>query len=186
MRVVFNIGFFIHLLLLQYFIKGVLLYEIVMNDFDDKSLDKLIVDTIRNKILTSEINLTFKDGTYKIPTTGQNHFYLHNSLIFNSKNETILDFRFKQQSQFYIHFIAGAVDKKLIFNNITFTNYENFGNDNNNLMVFDSEDGNDSYTVEFNNCIFMNNKGIANNIKVSCTKSTKKTPQFIYNNCIFK
>ncbi|OUM66751.1 hypothetical protein PIROE2DRAFT_5963 [Piromyces sp. E2] len=153
-----------------------------MDSYDENSFMSL-VDNINSKLLTSSLTINLKDGIYKV--SSNNHLYLHDSLIFNGDKDTIFDFQKTRKTQFYFHFSAGVVDKKLIFNNITFTNFENFGSEVSNVMSFETEDTTDRYLVEFNNCIFLNNNGINNNIKLSCVKSVQKTPQFIYNNCKF-
>ncbi|ORX47896.1 hypothetical protein BCR36DRAFT_294501 [Piromyces finnis] len=131
---------------------------------------KNIIETINSKLLTSDVNVIVNDGTYKIPTEGKNHIQVYNTLVFNGKKNSIFDFQYSMKSQFYVHFSAGGgnTEKKLIFNNITFYNFNNFGNDNSNIMSFETENTSDRYTAEFNNCTFLNNKGINANVKVSC------------------
>eukprot|EP00833_Pecoramyces_ruminatium_P013103 jgi/Orpsp1_1/1187135/evm.model.d7180000055661.1 len=144
-----------------------------------------MVDTINYQLTNKELNVEFDDNNYDIDCNGRNHYYILNSISFNGKNNTIFNYQYSKKGSFYIHFNAGLVDKKVIFQNIKFLNYDSFHDDNSNLFTIETEDETDRYTIEFNNCIFDNIKGIISNIKITCLKSVQSTPQIIFKNCKF-
>ncbi|ORX40408.1 hypothetical protein BCR36DRAFT_416901 [Piromyces finnis] len=76
-------------------------------------------------------------------------------------------------------------DKKIVFRNITFYNYNNNNNQYSNLFVFDFMDKENRSTIEFDNCTFNKVKGIIHNFHISCEKKGQKTPQVIFRNTKF-
>lgn len=165
------------------FLRIVYSFNIVMKN-DKKSMTEM-VDTINYQLTNKELNVEFDDNNYDIDCNGRNHYYILNSISFNGKNNTIFNYQYSKKGSFYIHFNAGLVDKKVIFQNIKFLNYDSFHDDNSNLFTIETEDETDRYTIEFNNCIFDNIKGIISNIKITCLKSVQSTPQIIFKNCKF-
>jgi len=171
-------------LFLIYLLKKAYLYNISINN-DVKTMENL-ADIINDPLLTNDVNVNLFNENYNIDCNGKNHLYLHNSLTFNGKNNTKINFQSSDKGSFKIHFSAGSYNKKLIFNNINFYNYDGTYVENSGIVVGETEEKIDQYTIEFNNCEFYDIKAMIINIKITCLKKTQSLPQVIFNNCKFK
>jgi len=173
---------FIHIyIFIEYILLKVYSYDLLIND--DNDMNKIFND-INSITSVNELNLIFSNKTYKIPLTGSNNFQFQNTVRFQGvNNETIFDFQNKDGGSFDISPVHGISnsDKKIIFENITFYNFY----ERNYLCLFNMECTDDINILEFNNCTFINNKGISFFFKVSCTKLTHSQPQVMFNNCRF-
>ncbi|ORY02136.1 hypothetical protein LY90DRAFT_678628, partial [Neocallimastix californiae] len=145
-----------------------------------------LASTINKPLLTNDVIVELFDGIYNIHDDGINHLHLHNSLTFNGKSDTRFNFQNSEKSSLIFHFSAGSYDKKLIFNNIKFYDFDGSQYENSSLFPGGPEDRTDRYTIEFNNCEFYNIKGIVLNINIICLKRTQSTPNVIFNNCKFE
>eukprot|EP00833_Pecoramyces_ruminatium_P011277 jgi/Orpsp1_1/1185309/evm.model.c7180000093178.1 len=174
--------FYLLLILICHLRKSCLHHIMMKNDIE--SIQNM-VNIINKQLSSTDVIVEFDNNNYNIDCDGKNHFYIHNSLTFSSKNNTIFNFQDSRKGSFYIHFSAGLVDKKVVFQNITFFNYNYEYDNNSNLIIIDTEDTTNRYTVEFNNCTFNSIKGLISNIKIICLISTQSTPQILFNNCKF-
>jgi len=165
------------------FINKVFSYDLVIDSNDENY--PTFADTVNNLLNNDDVQLLFNEDYYKLPLFGRSKFNILNNLTFYSKNGTIFDFQQAETSTLYFSFVTGIVDKKIVFRNITFYNFDGFNTKLSAATHFTASDKTDRFTVVFDNCIFKNNKKLSFYSHVSCTKSDQKTPQIIFNNCKF-
>jgi len=173
-----------HLFLLMvfiYFNTKAYSYEFELNN-DKNSIDEM-AKKINSIISMNQVKVVLNENNYIITSTDHIHLILENTLHFYSKNGTVFDFNSLDNGSFIIQINSGLVNKKLIFENITFYNYGM----NPTISLFDIEykDDYNTFTIEFNNCTFLEIRGKMFNFKVSCTKSKQTSPQVIFNKCKF-
>jgi len=135
-----------------------------------------------NKNDANEYNVFFDYPYYNISNAGRNQFEIQSNLIFNSKIGTVFNFQNDSRSNFVFNLKRNFVNKKIIFQNITFYNYilENLIT----LKIEEIDDNN--FTIEFDNCTFIDNSGYIININFAPFKYFSNSPQVIFNNCQFR
>eukprot|EP00833_Pecoramyces_ruminatium_P018164 jgi/Orpsp1_1/1192196/evm.model.d7180000091272.1 len=132
-----------------------------------------------------EIRVIFNEEYYKVTKDGRNEINVQSNLIFYSEKGTTLDFQGSYQSRLRFIFNVGLYNKKVIFKNITFTNYDFNSNNDADMILFNINDDNDKFQIIFENCNFINNIGNMFSVKYKCMKSTQSEPQVLFNNCKF-
>jgi len=170
------------LILIYYVINGCTLNITINND--EESMFKLSKN-INSYLDYDEIFMNFDDDYYKIDDSGNNIFNVASTLIFYSANGTTFDFQGSNKTRIIFYYQNGVFNKKIIFRNITFLNYDNNSIIKSYLIYLKTFDDNDKFTIEFDNCMFKDIKGLVYYNEIMCTKSTQSSPQVIFNNCKF-
>ncbi|OUM59253.1 hypothetical protein PIROE2DRAFT_15246, partial [Piromyces sp. E2] len=132
----------------------------IKND-DEESLSNLAINV--NKLnVENDVNILFKDSYYKIPPYGRNKFQIFNDLILYSENGTVFDFQMAEESTLYFEFNSGVIDKKIVFRNITFYNFDGYSPTiSSAIHIMSYSEKTNRYTVEFDNyCYFKNIKSL--------------------------
>jgi len=171
------------LILVFYFITEIYSYNIIVGQ-EETNIEEAAITS--NKLIDSEyVYLIFDDDYYKVSKRGQNHFSIYKNLIFQSKNGTILDFQKSDKTTLYLEFGSSPIERKLIFENITFINFDYEKNFNSYLLGFYYLNSLNNFKIEFINCKFKNIKNLMVHTEAICTKLIQSSPQFVFNKCSF-
>ncbi|ORX40393.1 hypothetical protein BCR36DRAFT_364685 [Piromyces finnis] len=153
---IYLIVYFVYFII--YLIDKALSYDLVINNDEEVLFD--LAENVNILLRSYNVQILLIDDYYKLPQHGRNLFNIQNNLTFHSENGTIFDFQSTETTNLYLNIIAGAVDKKITFRNITFYNYDGFTTELSAATHFTTTDKTNRYTVEFDNCTFKNNKKI--------------------------
>ncbi|ORX47932.1 hypothetical protein BCR36DRAFT_294823 [Piromyces finnis] len=154
---------------------------------NDNNSIKNLPETVNQLMQTSydEVKLIFNDNHYAIAKSSSNKFNIKKTLIFYSDNGTVFDYQYHSSTSFNFNFQSMKNDIRIIFQNITFYNFYDDGNVNNNFMFFDLPFEHNNYQIEFNNCIFKKVHGLISKYYYASSKSVQSSPQAKYINCKF-
>ncbi|ORX76880.1 hypothetical protein BCR32DRAFT_270994 [Anaeromyces robustus] len=166
-------------------IKRVYSLDIELSIKNDESVLENLADNVSSLINYEKVTLNFNEEIYKIPCTGRNHFNVYNTVIYYSENGTIFDFQELDTSSLYFHFGKNVDNKKLIFKNITFFNYDVNKLYHETYMMFFDYECNYEVTIEFENCVFRDSINSLFHIRYQCRKAIQSSPQVIFKNCKF-
>jgi len=179
--------FFQILIILKCLIRVVYSYDINLTN-DPTVMDNLAEvykDTV-NSMKYDEIRIVFNEKKYDIAPYGRNHFNIDKTLIFYSNKGSTLDFGDTNLSTLRFHFLPGTENQKLLFKNLTFINYRGLTEIYDHLLTFSVNDDKNNFSVEFENCTFIDIDGYLLNIEVTYKQPVKEDPQLLFKNCSFK
>lgn len=165
-----------------YGLNGIYSYDIKINN-DTESLEG-IGNAIDSLSSYNEIKLIFDDDIYNIPINGRNNYNIQGNITFYSEKGTIFDFQYSDKGKFTFSFNSGLTNLKLSFINITFRNYYDLLQKYF-MFFFKVPYEDNSYTIEFINCNFIDSTGFIYSISQRCVRSTQSSPQILFTNCKF-
>ncbi len=139
---------------------------------------------INNRETQDELKLIFNEEYYNIATLSNNDFSVQKNLVFYSEKGTTFDFQNTYTSAFVFNFKSDSSCVKIKFYNITFYNF-NDEDSSISLNLFYIPVNHNKFKIEFNNCKFIQNKGLLLNFIYNSTKAIQSTPQVILNDCSF-
>ncbi|OUM67072.1 hypothetical protein PIROE2DRAFT_5560 [Piromyces sp. E2] len=142
------------------------------------------INTIGFSNKYNKIKINLIDKIYNVTTNGRNSLNIFTDIIFYSEKGTIFDFQNSDKSHITIEFKPNLTNAKIIFQNITFYNY-NYDVLDKYLLFFDITYDHNDFLIEFDNCTFKNINSCIFSLGYYCMKSLKNSPQIIFNNCKF-
>ncbi|KAL6605716.1 hypothetical protein U3516DRAFT_27834 [Neocallimastix sp. 'constans'] len=181
---VFKKGLYIHFIifLLYFFLKTYSIDIIISDENNLYNLPKKI-DSLSQSSINDQINIILENDYYKLPSNGNSNYNIKNTVIFYSEKGTIFDFQQKYQTRLTLFLYNTSKFNKIVFQNITFINYTAIIN-NTWTIFLELFPENGAYQVEFNNCSFLNIKGLLLNVYHLKIEQETTYPQIIFNNLI--
>jgi len=155
----------------------------VRNTTED--INEVFRNMMDTKLSRYDVILNFDDEYYKLFFYNDHNIHMKNDIIFQSKKGAIWDYTNRALSVFFVNFGQKDLDKKMIFRNITFYNYNNLNNRYANPFVFETLDPDNRLTIEYDNCVFDKMIGITFNFQIACRNNVQTTPQVIFRNTKF-
>lgn len=155
----------------------------VRNNTDD--INDLFYNIMDTQLSRYDVELNFDDDYYYLFLNDNFNLHMKNSITFQSKNGAIWDYANRALCVLFVNFAKGDLDKKMIFRNIHFYNYNNLNNIYANPFVFDTQDRDNSLYIEYDNCIFEKMRGYALNFQIACRNNVQTTPQVVFRNSKF-
>jgi len=179
--IILNNQIYIVIQLLIFFVSKIRCDIVVKNN---ENTMKNLYKTINQNQVQGDVKLIFNEKFYNISTATNNSFDVQRSISFYSEKGTIFDFQHSYASKFTFNFKHDVNNVKIKFHNITF--YDFVGDNYNSLLYFIITIVNhNTYEIEFNNCKFIQDKGVLLNISYFSKVVTQSSPQVIFNNCSF-
>jgi len=174
---------FVHLiyLLIYYynFILKICSIDIILKN-EELSMEEFALST---KNFSEDIRVICNEPIYYISPYGRNKMNIQSNIFFYSENGTIFDFQNFYKTSLQADF--DIADKKIIFKNIIFYNY------NDNLLegqyIVTVLTTTDRFQVQFDNCTFIDNQSTLLNAKYRYTKltTTQLEPHVLFKDCRF-